>query len=278
MFEHILCPVCKKQLIKEQAVYRCVSGHSFDLSGEGYLHLLLSHQMHSKLPGDNKEMTQARQLFLQKGYYRCLLNRLCDITAQSLHRQGMKTAVVIDGGCGEGYYTDGVYQSLQNCNLSPIVYGFDISKSAIKKAAKRNKQILFSVASLFDLPVLSHCGNLFLSIFAPLCPDEFSRVLASGGSLIIVVAAPEHLIEFKELLYEHPYENEEKNLQFDGFSLKEKYLVKDRIYLPTQEDIKNLFMMTPYYYNTPLASHKRLDTVQDLQLTAAFEIFEFIKL
>jgi 23S rRNA (guanine745-N1)-methyltransferase len=278
MFKHILCPVCKKQLKKEQAVYRCNSGHSFDLSAQGYLHLLLSQKMHSKLPGDNPEMTQARQLFLQKGYYHALLERLCQIAAQSLHRQEVLSPVVIDGGCGEGYYTDGLAVFLQADGFSPTVYGFDISKSAIKKAAKKNKQILFSVASLFDLPVASECGNLFISIFAPLCEQEFARVLTGGGSLLVVGAGPDHLFELKELLYEQPYRNEEKKLTFPGFVLKEKYVVKDRFFLPTREDVKNLFMMTPYYYNTPFASHEKLNNVEGMHITADFEIFEFVKI
>ena len=45
------------------------NGHSFDLAAAGYLHLLPSNRMRAKIPGDNKQMVQARRDILSKGYY-----------------------------------------------------------------------------------------------------------------------------------------------------------------------------------------------------------------
>lgn len=277
MYNHILCPVCSERLKKEGPRYCCEKGHSFDLASGGYLHLLLSCNMHSKLPGDNPDMTRARRLFLQKGYYGALLHKLYELSAGSLRRQKSASPVVVDGGCGEGYYTGGLCRLFKEGGFSPEVYGFDISKSAVKRAAKQNPGILFSVASLFDLPLAASCARLFFSIFAPLCPEEFARVTANGGELFVVAAGADHLIELKELLYERPYKNEEKAFSFPGFSPPKKTSVTSRLVLSCGEDIENLFQMTPYSYRTPPPAKERLKELDSLTLTAAFDIFSFIR-
>ena len=62
------CPICKAPLLKEEQVYRCENRHSFDISKEGYTHLLPPNQKHSAAPGDDKGMAAARRDFLSKGY------------------------------------------------------------------------------------------------------------------------------------------------------------------------------------------------------------------
>ena len=34
------CPICLKPLLRMENSYRCWSGHSYDLSAAGYIHLL----------------------------------------------------------------------------------------------------------------------------------------------------------------------------------------------------------------------------------------------
>ena len=70
------CPLCKAKLEKQENSFRCEHGHSFDISAEGYVHLLPANKMNSKIPGDSKEMAASRSAFLDKGYYEPLLLEL----------------------------------------------------------------------------------------------------------------------------------------------------------------------------------------------------------
>ena len=52
--------------------------------------------------------------------------------------------------------------------------------------------------------------ELLLDCFSPLALEEFRRVLSPGGTFLYVVPAADHLWQLKEVLYDHPYPNEEK--------------------------------------------------------------------
>ena len=71
----MLCPNCKEKLEKNGNTYKCLNNHSFDISKQGYVNLLLN----SKNSGDNKEMITARHEFLKKGYFDNLLNSIASI-------------------------------------------------------------------------------------------------------------------------------------------------------------------------------------------------------
>ena len=48
------------------------------------------------------------------------------------------------------------------------------------------------------LPVRDGAADGLLCVFAPRNPDEFARVLAPGGRLVVVVPTPRHLRELRE--------------------------------------------------------------------------------
>ena len=129
------CPLCEKPLRREEGAYRCPSGHSFDIAREGYTHLLPANRKHSTARGDDREMAAARRDFLSRGYYEPLLNTLC---SEIVPRCG-ETPALLDSGCGEGYYTAGIYQALRAAGKQPRMAGIDISKFILRSAAKREK-------------------------------------------------------------------------------------------------------------------------------------------
>ena len=63
------CPLCGGALTRQEHRAVCPQGHSFDVARQGYVHLLPVHKMHSKLPGDSREMVEGRRRFLEAGYY-----------------------------------------------------------------------------------------------------------------------------------------------------------------------------------------------------------------
>lgn len=268
------CPVCGAALERGGQAYRCPAGHSYDIAREGYAYLLPPNQKHSAAPGDDKGMARARREFLSKGYYAPLLNALC---RQILSCSGDSPAI-LDAGCGEGYYTTGIYQALCAAGKTPRMAGTDISKFILRAAAKRERAIEFAVASSYRLPLANERVDILLNCFSPLALEEFRRVLKPGGAFLYVVPATNHLWELKQVLYDRPYPNEEKETPYEGFAYRAIVPVDGSITLESQADIHALFQMTPYYWKTPRAGAERLAALDSLTTRIAFRIHIFQKL
>ena len=97
----------------------------------------------------------------------------------------------------------------------------DLSKAAARKAAKRCSSAEIAVSSVYRLPIPAASVDLLINCFSPLATGEFARVLKPGGHFLYVVPGPKHLWELKSILYDEPYENEEKRETYPGFHLME---------------------------------------------------------
>lgn len=139
------CPLCHQPLSREKNSYICPQRHQFDMAKEGYVNLLPVQHKRSRDPGDSAEMMQARRAFLDAGHYQPLRDA---IVAQLRERLDDKATAVLDIGCGEGYYTHAFADALPEITT----FGLDVSKVAIKAAAKRYPQVTFCVASSHRLP------------------------------------------------------------------------------------------------------------------------------
>jgi len=268
------CPICGAGLERGERACVCPSGHSYDLAREGYAYLLPPNQKHSAAPGDDRQMALARREFLSRGYYELLLNTLC---CQVLAECG-ESPVILDAGCGEGYYTAGIFQAMRNAGRAPRMAGTDISKFILRSAAKREKGVEFAVASSYRLPLADWAADILLDCFSPLALEEFRRVLRPGGVFMYVVPGERHLWELKEVLYDRPYPNEEKETPYEGFAYERIVPVDSAVTLPNQTDIRNLFRMTPYYWKTPRSGGERLAALETLDVTISFRIHVFRRL
>ena len=267
------CPICRAPLTREERRYVCPQNHSFDLAAAGHTHLLPSNKMHSLNPGDDKAMAAARNRFLSGGYYAPLARRLAELAL--VYTPAAPT--IFDSGCGEGYYTAGILHALQADGRAPRMAGIDISKECLRRAAKRERGIEFAVASAYDLPFADESGDFLLNCFSPLALSEFRRVLKPGGVFAYVVPGARHLYEMKEILYEEPYENEEKETPYEGFSYLGIEPVDERIHLPDPETVRDLFTMTPYFWKTPREGRERLEQKPELDVTISFRVHLFRK-
>lgn len=268
------CPVCGAPLERGERAYACPNRHSYDLAREGYAYLLPPNQKHSSAPGDDRQMAQARREFLSKGYYEPLLNTLC---CQILSLCG-ESPTILDAGCGEGYYTAGIFRRLEDAGRRPRMAGTDISKFILRSAAKRERGVEFAVASSYHLPLADNAVDLLLDCFSPLALEEFRRVLRPGGAFLYVVPGARHLWELKEVLYDRPYPNEERETPYEGFAYERIVPVDGTVTLPSQTDIQNLFRMTPYCWKTPRAGRERLAALESLAVTVSFRVHIFRKL
>ena len=160
------CPVCGGALELDDKGAICENSHRFDRAASGYLNLLLSQKKHAKEPGDSRDMVLARRRFLDAGYYAPLRDAIV------LKLKELKPKSILDAGSGEGYYTS------EFSKIADTV-GIDLSKDAILRASKRDKDGLYCVGSIFDLPVFDNSVDVVTSIFAPYSAEEFSRVANS---------------------------------------------------------------------------------------------------
>ena len=133
------------------------------------------------------------------------------------------------------------------------------------------------MASVYHLPIATASVDVLVNCFSPLADREFARVLKPGGRFLYVVPGPRHLWELKELLYDHPYENEEKLEQYPGFVLENVVPVQTRFTLTENEQLQALFHMTPYTWKTPKTAKQRLSDVDELSLTAQFRVHVFTR-
>ncbi len=264
------CPICKNELTQNSGGASCENGHSYDMAKQGYLHLLMSNKMNSKLPGDTAEMVRARRSFLEKGYYDIFSNELAKIAERLLENK--KHSVILDAGCGEGYYTS----KLTGKNRE--VFGIDISKPAVKLAAAKYKSIKFAVASLFDIPMKKDSVDLLLNVFAPIVESEFLSVAKKGAYMVIAVPGQKHLWEMKEVLYDEPYENEKRHTEYEGFEFVSRDEVKGEIELFDSQTIFELFSMTPYYWKTTIEGSKRLKELEYLKTLIHFDFLIYKKI
>lgn len=266
----LCCPICGADLSREEGRYVCPNGHSYDRAREGYVHLLPANRKHAKEPGDDKGMVAARNRFLSKDYYAPLRQALCGLALERVDPEG----AVLDSGCGEGYYTQGVFQALTGAGKSVRLAGIDLSKPSVRLAARRLPEGEFAVASVYHLPVGTERIDLLLNCFSPLALEEFKRVLRPGGAFLYVVPGADHLWELKQVLYDTPYRNKEEDIPYEGFSYETVVPVRYKMTVEG-EALSDLFQMTPYYWKTPKEGAARLAALDGLEITADFRIHVF---
>jgi 23S rRNA (guanine745-N1)-methyltransferase len=256
------CPLCQQALTLIDKSYRCSKNHSFDLAKQGYVNLLPVQFKHSKAPGDNKAMVQARRAFLDKGFYQPLVDNI--LALYEVYAELSDN--VFDAGCGEGFYTH------QHKNDQNKVYGVDIAKETIKIAAKRYQDCSFSVATLSDLPFDDeHFGWLY-SVYAPILETEFTRILKKGGYLLTVTPAENHLIELKSMIYRQANQHDASKSPIEDLSLVKEQRLNYPIHFNNSEDVLNLLAMTPFAFKATDGLIGQLKAISEFTCQADFII------
>ncbi|WP_159738984.1 23S rRNA (guanine(745)-N(1))-methyltransferase [Vibrio atypicus] len=236
------CPLCHQSLSLTARTYRCENNHSFDLAKEGYINLMPVQHKRSKDPGDNKEMMQARRRFLEQEHYQQMKRNIADLCAKYV--QGTNHQL-LDIGCGEGYYTTEVASALLSQSSSAQTYGLDISKVAIRYAAKRYPNCTFSVASSHRLPFEERSLDAVLRIYAPCKAEELARVVTDNGVVITVSPAGRHLYQLREAIYTDVRLHSEEIETIEGFELEHEEKLSYTMELGNGAGY-DLLQMTPF--------------------------------
>ncbi len=271
----INCPYCKSSLhdTREKA-YVCENNHSFDVAKQGYLNLLPVNQKKSKDPGDNPMMIAARRSFLELGHYDPLIESIKGLVSEKISFE-TKNITAFDAGCGEGYYSEKALNNL--ANLETEILGTDISKYAVKNAANKYKNNFYFVSSIYNLPIANASTDLILSIFSPIAPEEFKRILSKQGRVIIVSPAPGHLCEIAELIYEKVKPHTTTIVENMTTSFKHEFTKRTtfQIDLKSSEAVLSLLKMTPYYWSTGIERLENITSKNELSVTCDFNIDVF---
>lgn len=264
-----ICPVCANPLSLDDAGAGCASGHRFDRAREGYINLLLANQKRSRDPGDSREMLQARQRFLQAGYY--------DGLAAALEREAARCAddcssfTLLDTGCGEGYYTRRLARTLRLVSPFAQVAGTDISRDALRLAAKAAPDLQWMVASSYQLPVPTASLDMLLRVFAPGLASECRRALKADGHLLVASPGPDHLWELKAKLYSDVREHTVPDVP-EGFAAVTLTRETFSLRLDTNAAVRALLAMTPLAWRGNREARAELETATQLDVTADFYI------
>ena len=259
---NILCPLCRHVLQRDARTWRCEKGHSFDVAREGYVNLLPVQHKASRDPGDDAQMVTARRAFLQAGYYQPLRDAIFECLAP-LGAQGG-----LDIGCGEGYYSGALTQAARE------VIGLDISRAAIRLAAKRFPGVTWLVGSGAMLPLQADAVDWVCNIFTQLHVDEMWRVLRPGGHVLLVTPAPGHLLSLREQLFDtvRAYDAEKFTAGFgDRFSQQSQRTLCFSMTLD-QPALRQLLQMTPYAWRATQARRQALETNEIFTTQAAFRL------
>lgn len=274
----LYCPHCKNELNQIGNTFKCVNNHSYDISKKGFVNLLLANQHHSDNSGDEKGMILSRVRFLNTGKYDLLRDLITETIKSNL--DSLKDNVVCDLGCGEGYYTTYFHNKLKDeINLS--TYGVDLSKQAINECTIRQRQmkledIKFIIGNLNYLPIQNESVDLIVNSFAKIDENEFLRILRKNGIFLRILPGTKHLLGLKEVLYENVRLNEDKETYIEGFELIDVKESEGNILLNNQE-INDLFTMTPYYYKSPKDTSEALMKKEELNTIISFKILVYRK-
>ena len=256
---NLICPICSEPLSRQEKSWRCGRGHSYDIARQGYVNLLTVDRKHSLNPGDTREQVLSRRAFLEAGYYAPICNALME-TARELDLQGP----ILDIGCGEGYYTSRLAEA-----LGAELIGLDISKEAVRCAAAKYKDHTWLCATAAHIPVEDGAAQLLTSLFALTLPEEFARVLAPEGYYFQVLAAQDHLLGLKSIIYpELKFKEKDSVPELPGFTLVKSRLIRFS-FTVEGEQVQNLFSMTPHVFRIGKEGAERLKQTETLTDTAS---------
>jgi len=252
------CPICMNPLAQEKNSLRCGSGHSFDVARQGYVNLLPVQHKHSLQPGDTRSQVLARRSFLESGAYLPIVEAVCGAAKR------YASGPVLDVGCGEGYYAVQAAKVLDS-----DLIGLDISKEAVRCAAAKYKNARWICGTAAHLPIADESVGLLMSMFALTMPEEFARVLKKDGIFLQVLAAQDHLLGLKGIIYPEVF-HQEKNTtpQVPGFELVESIPVRFA-FTAEGEQVRNLLSMTPHFWRISAEGARRLEQTQILHDTAS---------
>jgi 23S rRNA (guanine745-N1)-methyltransferase len=186
----LLCSVagCRRPLTRSGRGLACSRAHSFDVARSGYVNLLQPRDRRSIRPGDAPATVAARRRLAARGFEAPITEAIAGLLTLD------PGDAVLDVGCGDGHHLAAIA-----ARVGAEGHGLDISVAAIEAAARRYPGLHWVVANADRfLPYANASFRAVTSITAQRNPAEFHRVLRPDGIVLLVVPAPDDLIEVRE--------------------------------------------------------------------------------
>ena len=221
-------------------------------------------------------MIQARRRFLDSGAFskvaELIRSEVCRLLAE---RKADGRVDIVDSGCGEGYFL-GALQQVVSCSS----YGVDVSKEAIRRAARRHKGSRWIVANVMrTIPFACDSIDLVLSVLAPRKVEEFTRVLKANGYLVLIVPGPNHLLELNAQLMADAGNFQSKadaaiDLCAPYFVTRRKKSLTFEVLLK-RDLLSDLVQMTPIFWRSTRKAKAKLERLDELRVTMSFVLLTF---
>jgi 23S rRNA (guanine745-N1)-methyltransferase len=269
---NLACPIDGLPIETHGAQRRCAAGHSFDMAREGYCNFLVVQHKASRDPGDSKHMVAARRRFLDAGHFEPIADLVFDAVRNCAKSVEGVAFNIIDAGCGEGYYLDYLGRlaaaSPQTGTLG--LAGIDVSKWAVKAAARRKVSATWLVANNRIPPFLDGSVDLVLCLFGFPIWEGFRKIQKPGGHMLLVDPAADHLLELREIIYPTVERSKPPPLthaEAAGYAQKHEQELRLSVTLSETEAIQDLLAMTPHAHRMPQARRQALAELSTLSVT-----------
>jgi 23S rRNA (guanine745-N1)-methyltransferase len=257
----------------------CPAGHSFDLNRKGFVDLVAP--VGRKAPvGDTGAMVEARAKFLDAGHYEPIALALIE----TLNAEWGGAAASADGtlldraladiGCGPGFYSRRMFEGVSA--LTRVV-ALDVSVAAVAAASRAHDGIGAVRCNVkTGVPILDGAVDAVAVVFAPRNPQEWHRILAPGGLLLVVIPTDRHLIELRErgaILEVEPAKRERLLREVDDLFVEVSNRTVEWSLAATPEVINSVVSMGPSAFHDALGATEASGAPTSLTASVQLNVF-----
>jgi len=257
---------CGLPLTRRDRALVCSAGHAFDIARSGYINLLQPQDRRSLVAGDSKTAVDARGELERAGVGRAVVDAVIHTTAAL---PPAADAIVVDLGSGTGEMLGGLAATR---SISGI--GIDLSVPAVEQASRRFPLLTWVVANADRrLPIQDSSVDVVLSIHGRRNAAECSRVLKPNGILIVVLPAPDDLIELRTVVQGEGVERDRIDTMVaehaTTFKIVERLPIREQLTLE-RDALLNLLRGT--YRGARFKLSERVEAMQQMDVTLSSEM------
>ena len=231
------CPLCGEPFARRENSFVCPRGHCYDIARQGYVNLAPARQERFY----TKALFENRARVFESGLFAPVVDALSEVLDRFVPGEN---PVVVDAGCGEGYYIRRVCPQREITRV-----GFDLSRDAVRLAARGEKSAAFFAADLAHIPLADGCADAVLDVFTPANYAEFGRVLRPGGVLLKLAPRAGYLRELRAAAKGHLRNADYDGGQVDRYAREHMDVIEQRVITYTRsvppELTRELARMTP---------------------------------
>ncbi|MCC6705928.1 MAG: methyltransferase domain-containing protein [Gammaproteobacteria bacterium] len=273
-----VCPLDGAPLAADEQGAGCEHGHRYDRAREGYLNLLPVQHKASRDPGDDKAMVAARRRIADGGHFAPLNEALFAWLREYAARGTLR---VLDAGCGEGHTLASLASRAEQDHrpAQMRLAGYDISKWAVRAAARRTHKVAWAVASNRQPPLPPASVDVLLSLFGFAHWPSFAALLAPGGRLLTVDAEAGHLLELREVIYPEvaiAAETLPPEALARGWRVARTHSVRYPLLLESPAALQDLVAMTPHGHRITASGRAALATLTRLTVSMSMVMREWL--